>query len=164
MLNNYIFFNMNNYKIELEKIEPLNMDENLLQKCIKCYTSFFPKTKVLLSPHNNHLVVIKKKVYFRSKQPFHISYCLKKKQTDISISFNIFNLSNEHLLEINISLSEEQRFNYIFSDYFIYTDFDSKFKYSSFIGEGLYVKNYKVEILENEGLKKKSFFAKVYDK
>jgi len=64
MLNNYIFYNMNKFKIELEKIDKIDMNENLLENCIKCYSSFFPKTKVLLTPYQSKLLVIKKNMYY----------------------------------------------------------------------------------------------------
>ena len=165
MLNNYVFFNISKYRLKIKKVDPWKINEDKLSKCIKCYTTFFPETKVFLTHKDNNLIFIKKGIFFSSKTKLDLLYCIKIKETEFSISYQIFNLSNKHLMDLNISLQEDIRFRFIFNKFFIFTDFDYQFSLKDFKNNGLYVKNYKLKKRNNtNGFEEQNFFVKVYDK
>lgn len=164
MLNNYVFFNLSNYNLKIKKVEPWKINEEKLSKCIKCYTTFFPETKIFLTHKDNNLILIKKGVFFSSKTKLDLLYCIKIKENEFSISYQIFNLSNKHLMDLNISSQEDIRFRFIFNKFFIFTDFELQFSLDEFKSNGLYVKNYKIKKRKNNNKMNEEFFGKVYDK
>lgn len=164
MLNNYVFYSLNDYKLQIEKRSNKENLKKIFDSGIKCYTSFFPTTKVVINTDNGKLVIYNKGRLYASKDPLNFCYCIVKKENGVSINYNIFNLFNEHLMEINLSIDEDFRFRFLFNQYFIFTDFKDKYEVIEYLSEGLYVDNYKVKIKNQGNLNSPIFYAKFYDK
>lgn len=49
MLNNYIFYSMNDTKIMIKKTKNKERMRDIFDTGIVCYTSFFPTTKVVIN-------------------------------------------------------------------------------------------------------------------
>lgn len=164
MLNNYLFYSLQKFTLRLEKSNNKERIKEIFEGGIKCYTSFFPTTKVVMNIENRKMVIYNKGRLYMSTEPLQLFYCIIKKENEYSYNYVLLNLKNEFQMEINLAQNSDDKFRYLFQNHFIFTDFDKKYEKVEFLNHGIYVRNFKVQSLVQDQLSKKTFYAKFYEK
>lgn len=107
MLNNYLFYSLQRFTLRLEKTNNKERLKEIFDGGIKCYTSFFPSTKVVMNIENRKMVIYNKGRLYLSTEPLQLLYCIIKKENDFSYNYSLYNLKNEFQMEINLAIDSD---------------------------------------------------------
>ena len=151
-------------KFKMEKINDsrklLDPKKNYLEVRVLKLTD----EKLSLVIEDNYLYLIGKNQSFVSSEQLSLYYAYRKLKKSAYVSFQLYSLENEPLIEFVFKERFEQYFRFLFTKYLIHTDFDVNFKLTEKLSEEGFSINYFAELKWKNAIKVSRFLVKRFSK